>query len=92
MATQWGIECWCANEVEVKYERHGEGAVCNYACAGDKVRYGFDFGTFMLLQYYIGSPTDVACFSSSGWRLFCKYYVCKQEPYFAWRSIIGRLS
>lgn len=42
MATQWGIECWCATEVEVDFGRHGKGdkgeeSVCNFPCAGDKV-------------------------------------------------------
>lgn len=45
MATQWGIECWCADEVkveaEIDYERHTkiEGAEweCDFPCAGDEV-------------------------------------------------------
>lgn len=36
MATQWSIECWCAEEVEVDFDRHGE-AECDHRCAGDKV-------------------------------------------------------
>ncbi|CAM9537598.1 unnamed protein product [Sphacelaria rigidula] len=33
--TQFGVECWCATEMVVEYDRHGEGAECNYACAGN---------------------------------------------------------
>eukprot|EP00752_Nemacystus_decipiens_P017146 g15361.t1 len=36
MATQYSKECWCAEEVEVEYDRHGT-AECNYPCAGDEV-------------------------------------------------------
>ncbi|CBJ32727.1 conserved unknown protein [Ectocarpus siliculosus] len=36
MATQWGIECWCATEVDLEYERHGEAEeLCDYKCGGD---------------------------------------------------------
>eukprot|EP00752_Nemacystus_decipiens_P001998 g1921.t1 len=35
MATQWSAECWCADEVEVEFDRHGR-AECNYPCVGDK--------------------------------------------------------
>jgi len=41
MATQWGAECWCAEEadVEIEYDRHGvEGATCDYQCPGNPVR------------------------------------------------------
>jgi len=41
MATQHGIECWCATEVdmEVDYDRHGvEGAQCDLPCPGNQVR------------------------------------------------------
>ena len=37
MATQFGVECWCATDIEIDYERHGEGAQCDYPCAGDEV-------------------------------------------------------
>ncbi|CAM9807322.1 unnamed protein product, partial [Pylaiella littoralis] len=36
MATQFGIECWCATEVTVEYKRHGEGADCSYTCGGNE--------------------------------------------------------
>jgi len=45
MATQWGIECWCATEVvvETDFKRHGEDEVkeevsCDYPCPGNPVR------------------------------------------------------
>lgn len=38
MATQYGAECWCSTEIEVDYERHGEGAECDHPCAGNEVR------------------------------------------------------
>lgn len=58
MATQWGIECWCATgvEVEIDYERHGDegdGAVCDYQCPGNPVRF-----TWALLAAY--APRRVA--------------------------------
>lgn len=37
MATQWSKECFCGDDIEVDYGRHGE-AECNHRCAGDKVR------------------------------------------------------
>jgi len=39
MATQYGKECWCAEEVDVEkdFGRHGDGAVCDYPCTGDEV-------------------------------------------------------
>eukprot|EP00903_Cladosiphon_okamuranus_P008160 g7859.t1 len=38
MGTQYGKECWCAMDVEVEYDRHGE-AECDTACAGNSVRH-----------------------------------------------------
>ncbi|CAB1106294.1 unnamed protein product [Ectocarpus sp. CCAP 1310/34] len=37
-ATQYAIECWCTSEPkdQVDYACHGEGALCNYDCAGDE--------------------------------------------------------
>lgn len=37
MATQFGSECWCEDAVELKYERHGDNAICDYPCTGDEV-------------------------------------------------------
>lgn len=39
MGTQYGIECWCAQDAaeEVDYSRHGEGAQCDKRCGGDQV-------------------------------------------------------
>eukprot|EP00903_Cladosiphon_okamuranus_P006095 g6005.t1 len=36
MATQYSWECWCAFDGLLDYERHGDGAVCNYPCNGDE--------------------------------------------------------
>ncbi|CAM9258580.1 unnamed protein product [Ectocarpus sp. 4 AP-2014] len=55
MATQYGIECWCTSEPEdqVDYARHGEGALCNYDCAGDEDESCGGFNAFEL--YRIGA-------------------------------------
>ena len=37
MATQFGYECWCSSDGMLEYERHGDGAVCDYPCLGDEV-------------------------------------------------------
>ena len=37
MSTQWATECWCAEEEDLDYERHGEGTDCELPCAGDAV-------------------------------------------------------
>lgn len=62
MATQWGVECWCATEVEVDHERHGEGATCDYRCAGDTV--GDELGRiyvriFHVLLYTVAAPPSI---------------------------------
>lgn len=37
MATQFGYECFCSTDVDLDYERHGDGAVCEMDCLGDEV-------------------------------------------------------
>ena len=34
-ATQYGVECWCSDEVQLVHDRHGD-ATCTYPCPGDK--------------------------------------------------------
>ncbi|CAB1117835.1 unnamed protein product [Ectocarpus sp. CCAP 1310/34] len=58
MATQWGIECWCATEVDVEYERHGEAEeLCDYKCGGDKTENCGGYNAFDL--YVIESLTTI---------------------------------
>lgn len=38
MATQYGEECWCADDEDLDHERHGGGAECSYPCSGDEVK------------------------------------------------------
>ena len=42
MATQYGFECWCSDEVDLDYDRHydsvGKDAECDMMCQGDTVR------------------------------------------------------
>lgn len=37
MATQFAYECWCSEELELDYERHGVEADCDHPCMGDEV-------------------------------------------------------
>ncbi|CAN0061331.1 unnamed protein product [Ectocarpus sp. 6 AP-2014] len=63
MATQYAIECWCTNEVELDYARHGAGAQCNYDCAGDESEFcgGFDaFDLYRIDSDSITSDGDTA--------------------------------
>ncbi|CAM9840308.1 unnamed protein product, partial [Ectocarpus sp. 8 AP-2014] len=63
MATQYAIECWCTNEVELDYARHGAGAQCNYDCAGDESEScgGFDaFDLYRIDSDSITSDGDTA--------------------------------
>lgn len=39
MATQWARECFCSDNKDLEYDRHGSGAVCDMACTGEKVNY-----------------------------------------------------
>ncbi|CAN0305003.1 unnamed protein product [Ectocarpus sp. 6 AP-2014] len=58
MATQWGIECWCASEVDLDYERHGEaGELCDYKCGGDNKEICGGYNAFDL--YVIESLTTI---------------------------------
>ncbi|CAN0317675.1 unnamed protein product, partial [Ectocarpus fasciculatus] len=50
MATQYGIECWCTAEAELDYARHGEGAQCNYDCAGDETESCGGYNAFDLYR------------------------------------------
>ncbi|CAN0522609.1 unnamed protein product [Ectocarpus sp. 8 AP-2014] len=53
MATQWGIECWCATEVDLEYERHGEAEeLCDYKCGGDNGRRAFNTPNEICGGYY----------------------------------------
>ncbi|CAM9207102.1 unnamed protein product [Ectocarpus sp. 4 AP-2014] len=68
MATQWGIECWCATEVDLEYERHGEaGELCDYKCGGDENEICGGYNAFDL--YVIESLTtrlkDLFCACAS---------------------------
>ncbi|CAM9927113.1 unnamed protein product [Ectocarpus fasciculatus] len=63
MATQWGIECWCATEVDVDYDRHGEaGETCDYACGGDKAEIcgGYDAFDLYVIESMTGGDSEPA--------------------------------
>ena len=42
MATQYGFECWCSDEIDLDYDRHqasaGKDAECDMMCQGNTVR------------------------------------------------------
>ncbi|CAN0468079.1 unnamed protein product [Ectocarpus sp. 12 AP-2014] len=58
MATQYAIECWCTNEVELDFARHGAGAQCNYDCAGDESETCGGFDAFDLYRIDSDSITS----------------------------------
>eukprot|EP00903_Cladosiphon_okamuranus_P018810 g17302.t1 len=54
MATQFSIECWCAEEVEVDFGRHGR-AECNFPCAGNADEVCGGYTAFSLYQIIVNS-------------------------------------
>ncbi|CAN0385443.1 unnamed protein product, partial [Ectocarpus fasciculatus] len=60
MATQYAIECWCTSDPEdqVDYARHGDGAQCNYDCAGDEDESCGGFNAFSLYRINSASTTS----------------------------------
>ena len=60
MATQYGFECWCADEVDLDYDRHhdsdSEGALCDMLCKGDTVSSQLAWPSFLVLPYRGGAP------------------------------------
>ncbi|CAM9748181.1 unnamed protein product [Pylaiella littoralis] len=59
MATQFGSECWCEDTVELKYERHGDNAICDYPCTGDESETCGGFDAFSL--YSMDSMVPAEC-------------------------------
>eukprot|EP00752_Nemacystus_decipiens_P017253 g15457.t1 len=57
MATQYANECWCADEVDVEYDRHGE-AECNYPCVGDETEEEMCGGSNAFSLYSIGTKSS----------------------------------
>ncbi|CAM9249348.1 unnamed protein product [Ectocarpus sp. 13 AM-2016] len=62
-ATQYGAECWCAEEIDL---RHGEGR-CDYGCTGDAKTTCGGFDAFDLFEVHPLSPPMedyyVGCFA-----------------------------
>ena len=59
MALQFGYECWCSRNGVLEYERHGDGAVCDYPCLGDEVSQGIQCNDYPCSQSTVGATSCV---------------------------------
>ncbi|CAM9703874.1 unnamed protein product [Ectocarpus fasciculatus] len=56
MATQWARECFCSDNKDLEYDRHGSGAVCDMECTG--VEGEMCGGTHAFDLYKVGGSTE----------------------------------
>ncbi|CAN0053577.1 unnamed protein product [Ectocarpus sp. 6 AP-2014] len=56
MATQWAQECFCSNNKDLEYDRHGSGAKCDMTCTG--VEGEMCGGNHAFDLYKVGGSTD----------------------------------